>query len=61
MWIAVPFAFFVGGSSLDLLVTWLAISGVVALIDEATRPPFEWQPEATDELLHKRTTDGTDD
>jgi hypothetical protein len=28
---------------LELVVIWLALAGVVALIDECTRPPFEWQ------------------
>jgi len=44
LWLAVPFAFFVGGDRWDLVVTWLALGGVAALIDEWTRPPFEWQP-----------------
>ena len=61
VWIAVPFALFVGGTNVELLVTWLAIAGVVALIDEVTKPPFEWQPETIDELLPERTTDGADD
>jgi hypothetical protein len=43
LWVAVPFAFFVCGSGWDLLVTWLALAGVTALIDEWTRSPFEWQ------------------
>jgi hypothetical protein len=48
MWVALPFAWFVGGGLMQLLVTWLAIAGVVALIDEVTRPPFEWR-DARDE------------
>jgi hypothetical protein len=42
LWTAVPFAVFVHGSGWELLVTWLALAGVTALIDEWTRPPFEW-------------------
>jgi hypothetical protein len=48
MWVALPFAWFVGGGLMQFVVTWLAIAGVVALIDETTRPPFEWR-EAKDE------------
>jgi hypothetical protein len=42
LWIAAPMAWFVGGTPAELAVTWLALSGVAALIDELTRPPFEW-------------------
>ena len=42
-WIAIPFAFFVRGTWTELVVIWLALAGVAALIDEGTRPPFEWQ------------------
>lgn len=51
MWIAFPFAFFVGGTLLELGVIWLALAGVTALIDEWTKPPFEWQEGKPDELL----------
>jgi hypothetical protein len=53
MWVSIPFAFFVGGSWwIDLVVIWLALSGVTALIDEWTRPPFEWQETNGDKLQH---------
>ena len=42
-WIAIPFTFFVRGTWTELVVIWLALAGVAALIDECTRPPFEWQ------------------
>lgn len=51
MWVSIPFAFFVGGNWIELVVIWLALSGVTALIDEWTRPPFEWQETNGDELL----------
>ncbi len=60
MWMAIPFAFFVGGSWVDLVVIWLALGGVAALIDEWTRPPFEWQETTGHELL-RPNTDRTDD
>jgi Protein of unknown function (DUF1360) len=50
-WIAIPFSFFVNGSWLELVVIWLALSGVTALIDEWTRPPFEWQGTKDDGML----------
>jgi hypothetical protein len=43
VWVAVPFTFFVGGTWIERIVVWLAIAGVIALIDEWTRPPFEWK------------------
>ena len=43
LWVAIPFAFFVRGDWVELIVIWLALAGVTALIDEWTRPPFEWQ------------------
>ncbi len=60
MWVALPFAMFVGGTWGELLVTWLALAGVVALIDEWTRSPFEWQETKDDELLRTQS-DRTDD
>ena len=42
LWVAIPFAFFVRGDWAELIVVWLALAGVTALIDESTRPPFEW-------------------
>ncbi len=48
LWVAIPFAFFVRGDWGELAVIWLALAGVTALIDEWTRPPFEWR-EASDE------------
>jgi hypothetical protein len=51
MWVAVPFAFFVRGDWGELIVIWLALAGVTALIDEWTRPPFEWQESKEDGLV----------
>jgi hypothetical protein len=42
LWVALPFALFVRGDWLELIVVWLALAGIVALLDEWTRPPFEW-------------------
>lgn len=61
MWVLIPFAFFVKqGNWVELVVIWLALSGITALIDEWLRPPFEWQ-EATDDGLLRRESDCTDD
>lgn len=51
MWVAIPLAFFVKGTWLELVVIWLALAGVTALIDEWTRPPFEWQETNEDGML----------
>ena len=55
MWVAIPFAFFVGTTFIELVVVWLALAGVAALIDELTRPPFDWQETENDELLREGT------
>jgi len=51
LWVAAPFAFFVRGDWWELVVIWLALAGVTALVDEWTRPPFEWH-ESTDDSEH---------
>lgn len=51
LWVAAPLAWFVGGTWSELAVVWLALSGVASLIDEATRPPFEFQETRDDKLL----------
>jgi hypothetical protein len=52
LWVAAPFTFFVGGAGVELVVVWLALAGVTALIDEWTRPPFEWQETQNDDRAH---------
>ena len=53
IWTAIPFAFFVGGTWTELTVIWLALAGVTALIDEFTRPPFEWQEDKSNGVLRR--------
>ena len=60
MWVSIPFAFFVRGDWAELVVIWLALAGVAALIDEWTRPPFEWQ-ETNDNGMLQTESDRTDD
>jgi hypothetical protein len=55
VWVSIPFAFFVQGSWIELIVTWLALSGVTAVIDEWTRPPFEWEETKDDGVLRKNS------
>lgn len=57
VWIAIPFALFVCVEWLERGVAWLALSGVACLIDEWTRPAFEWKESSEDELL-RRDGDG---
>jgi|RhiMetdeSRZDD1v2_1073273.scaffolds.fasta_scaffold242733_2 uncharacterized protein DUF1360 len=58
LWVAIPFAFFVRGDGWELVVIWLALAGVTALIDEWTRPPFEWQEGPADEPARPDERDG---
>lgn len=51
VWVAIPFVFFVGGGWVERIVVWLALSGVASLIDEWTKPAFEWKETSNDELL----------
>lgn len=41
VWVSLPFALFVGGSLLEMLVGWWAISGAAVLLERATQDPFE--------------------
>lgn len=43
IWIAAPLAFFVGGSVIEIIVSWLAISGGAILLEEHIREPFEFE------------------
>jgi len=43
LWISMPFVLFIGTRGVEGCVTWLALAGVVALIDEWTAPSFEWR------------------
>jgi hypothetical protein len=54
LWVAIPFAFFVRGDWIELVVIWLALAGVTALIDEWTRPPFEWRDANGDDVVGDR-------
>jgi cobalamin synthase len=65
LWVAIPFASFVRGDWWELLVIWLALAGVTALIDEWTRPPFEWRTgedasTAADDGERRIADDGSD-
>ena len=39
LWIAVPIAFYVGGRPVDLLLTWLAVSGGACLLERMGEEP----------------------
>jgi hypothetical protein len=57
VWVAVPFAFFVGGSIIEIIVSWLAISGGAILLEEHIREPFTFEVGEENEML-RSTTDG---
>lgn len=44
LWVAAPTAFFVCGKSLDLLLTWLALSGAACLLERIGQEPVVIQP-----------------
>jgi hypothetical protein len=55
LWLAAPFAFFVGGTWLELGVIWLALSGGAILLENLIREPLIFQEGANDELLRRPT------
>ena len=44
LWVAIPFALFVGKGALLTVVTWLALSGAACLIERLWRGPLMIQP-----------------
>lgn len=44
LWIALPLAFFVSRKPLDLLLTWLALSGAACLLERIGQEPVVIQP-----------------
>ena len=44
LWVAIPIAFFVSGKLLDLLLTWLALSGAACLLERIGQEPVVIQP-----------------
>jgi len=51
VWASLPFAWFVGGSILEMIVGWWAISGAAVLLERATREPFEFSLEEDEDGL----------
>jgi len=49
IWVAVPFVWFTGGSTLEKAVTWLALSGAAILLEKATEEPLEIKIESEEE------------
>ncbi len=48
-WVAVPMAFFVASKPLDLLLTWLALSGAACLLERLGQEPVVIQPVSQDD------------
>jgi hypothetical protein len=44
LWVAVPVAFFVSRRPVELLFTWLALSGAACLLERIGREPLVMQP-----------------
>jgi hypothetical protein len=55
LWIAAPFALFVGGTWLEMGVIWLALSGGAILLENLTREPFIIEERKENELLRRPT------
>ena len=51
LWVAVPFAWFVGGRVPDMIVAWLAIAGAAYLLELFLPTPIHIQPQETDNGL----------
>ncbi|HYR84328.1 MAG TPA: hypothetical protein VE422_09650 [Terriglobia bacterium] len=41
VWVALPFAWFVGGSWIEIVAVWWALSGAAILLERMTREPAE--------------------
>ena len=44
LWVAMPFAFFVGGRPREWPVAWLALSGAACLLERTAREPVAVEP-----------------
>jgi hypothetical protein len=44
LWVAVPMAFFVSGRPVEIVFTWLALSGAACLLERIGREPLIIQP-----------------
>ncbi|MCI0694178.1 hypothetical protein L0337_19495 [candidate division KSB1 bacterium] len=55
LWIAIPFAFFVGGTWVEKGMIWLALSGSAILLENLIREPFIIEERKNDELLRRPT------
>jgi hypothetical protein len=44
LWVALPLAFFVSRRSMELLLTWLALSGAACLLERIGQEPVVIQP-----------------
>lgn len=57
VWVAAPFAFFVGGDWIEMLVAWLALSAGAILLEEQLTGPLLLEQGETDELLRRSNND----
>ncbi|MBC8871643.1 MAG: DUF1360 domain-containing protein [Planctomycetes bacterium] len=64
VWVSIPFTFFVveepKGNWAETVVVWLALAGIGALIDEWTRPPFQFEETGDDEMLRREDGEAAD-
>ncbi|MBI4716519.1 MAG: hypothetical protein HY763_01830 [Planctomycetes bacterium] len=55
VWVAAPFAVFVGGFSAGTFVIWLGLSGAAILLEDAVHKPALLEEVVDDELLRSRS------
>jgi hypothetical protein len=53
VWVAIPFVLFTGGSAVERLVTWWALSGAAMLLEKATEDKLEIKIEPEKEPEHE--------
>lgn len=58
LWIALPFAGFVGNTAVEFLISWLALSGGAILVEEHIRDPFAVQGDANGMLRPTKAGNG---
>lgn len=64
LWVALPFAFFVGSGAVAIGVAWLGLSGGACLLDRLGRPPLMIQPlnaQGEDDAVLRPEADGAED
>ena len=60
VWVAIPFAFWIGSGLKEIALLWLALSGGAILLERLTvrtEPDLVWEKEQENELLRKTASE----